>query len=528
MPLLRIRETLGMSESGWEGAGDRSGVLEARGRWLRPEVLTQVLPRVPGARNRKLNAMTTLVLCVALNLWRQEEASWVFRELVSGVRWLVSAADARITRGGVSRARSRLGAGPLIALFRAVCRPLATPQTLGAFRFGRRVMATDNTVFDLADTPANVEWFGRPRNQYTPGAWPQAQLTALCECGTHAICDAEFAPMRADPRAMARQLVRSITPEMLVMLDQGLYSFDLFAAIRARQADLLVRVLPYVKPTPVRTLADGTQVVRIAPSADGRQRAGEHMLLRLIRSTIDDPGRAGHGIEHRLLTSLLDPAIAPALELILTYHERWEIELTIDEVATHQLTPIPMRSKRPEGVIQELYALLLAHFIVRTLMVEAAASAPAPLAPTHLSFLGSLRLLREALPDFQRYHAQAHPTIHARLLADLAAVILPPRAQRANPRVVKQRCSPFPTKRPVHTRWPQPTKPFPQAIVLLLSPSTSIRLDASSLPARPTHVLPTPRSPCARQAARPSARRPPLGPPCTAPRARQLLPRLEA
>ncbi|HEY8744950.1 MAG TPA: IS4 family transposase [Chloroflexota bacterium] len=469
---MRIRGTLALDELEPGPLGDRYRVLEALGRWLSPAVIRQVLTETGVAgrrdrkRNRKLNAMATLLLCVAMNLWRQEELSWVFRELVSGVRWLLAVADTKITRAVVSRARYRLGAAPLERLFRLVCHPLATEQTPGAFRFGRRMMAIDSTDFDLADTKANAAAFGRPHNQRAPGGWPQAQLVALCECGTHAICDAEFAPRLADPRALAHQLLRSVTAEMLVMLDQGLYGFDLFAAIRGRQAHFLARVLPYVRPTVMQTLADGTQLVQIAPSRD-RRVDGEHMLLRLIRYTIDDTTRPGHGVEHRLLTSLLDPAEAPALELILTYHDRWEEELTIDEIATHQLTPIPMRSKSPEGVRQELYGLLLAHHLVRTLMVEAAAAAPTPLDPTELSFLGSLRLIREALPDFQRYHPHLHATIHARLLQEIAATRLPPRANRSNPRVVKQRCSPFPVKRPFHRHWPQPTRPFAQAVVLL-------------------------------------------------------------
>ena len=181
MPMMRIRATLALSEQEAGPLGDRYLVLEALGRWLRPELLRQVLAAadVGGTRDRKLNAMTTLLLCVAMNLWRQEELSWVFRELVSGVRWLLAVGDTRITRGGVSRARSRLGAAPLKALFRLVCHPLATLQTPGAFRFGRRLMAVDSTVFDLADTKANAAQFGRPHNQRAPGAWPQAQLVAL-------------------------------------------------------------------------------------------------------------------------------------------------------------------------------------------------------------------------------------------------------------------------------------------------------------------------------------------------------------
>ena len=74
-----------------------------------------------------------------------------------------------------------------------------------------------------------------------------------------------------------------------------------------------------------------------------------------------------------MVTTLLNPQTAPALELVVAYHERWEIEIIIDEVDTHQrLINHPLRSKKPVGVIQEIYALLLAHFVVRNLMHQAA------------------------------------------------------------------------------------------------------------------------------------------------------------
>ena len=128
---------------------------------------------------------------------------------------------------------------------------------------------------------------------------------------------------------------------------------------------------------------------------------------------------------------------------------------------------LPLRSRRPVGVIQELYALFLAHYLVRAVMAEAAASATPPLPPTRLSFLTSLRLLREALPDFQRFAPCAHPTLYRALLADIVAAKLPPRANRLNPRVVKQKMSNFRVKRPEHRQWPQPTKLFRDAVVLL-------------------------------------------------------------
>ena len=85
------------------------------------------------------------------------------------------------------------------------------------------------------------------------------------------------------------------------------------------------------------------------------------------------------------ITTLLNFEEAPALELAWAYHERWEIEMTIDEVDTHQrIASQPLRSQKPVGVIQELYSLLLAHYVIRYLMHEATLAAQT--APTRLSF----------------------------------------------------------------------------------------------------------------------------------------------
>ncbi|HEY5001842.1 MAG TPA: transposase, partial [Ktedonobacteraceae bacterium] len=63
---------------------------------------------------------------------------------------------------------------------------------------------------------------------------------------------------------------------------------------------------------------------------------------------------------HRLLTTLLDPVQAPAHDLVQLYHERWEIEIGIDEIDTHQrLLSRTLRSKTPMGVMQELFGCLL-------------------------------------------------------------------------------------------------------------------------------------------------------------------------
>jgi hypothetical protein len=166
---------------------------------------------------------------------------------------------------------------------------------------------------------------------------------------------------------------------------------------------------------------------------------------------------------------LLDPTAYPARDLIVLYHERWEVEITLDEVKIHQrLLPRPLRSLKPVGVIQELYALLLAHFVVRFVMHQAGLAYR--LDPDCLSFVESLRLIRAAIPEFQLVDPALHDRLWRRLLRDIVCHILPSRRNRSNPRVVKRKMSNFKLKRPDHRSLPQPSLPFADVVVLLPMP----------------------------------------------------------
>src|SRR5205823_478612 len=117
---------------------------------------------------------------------------------------------------------------------------------------------------------------------------------------------------------------------------------------------------------PVRTLADGSYLAYLYACASCRNRDEGGLLVRVIRYTHDDPRRVGCGQDHVLISTLLDAELYPALELLLLYHERREIELVYDEQKTHQ-TPrratktAHLRSETPQGVVQEAYALSLGH-----------------------------------------------------------------------------------------------------------------------------------------------------------------------
>ncbi|MGQ9586743.1 MAG: IS4 family transposase, partial [Anaerolineae bacterium] len=418
-------------------------------------------------RKRKLPAELTLLLTVAMNLFTHYALEEVLRKLLKGLRFLWPEPDiATASKGAISMARYRLGAAPLVELFHRVCKPMATEQTPGAFLFGLRLMAFDGTNEDLPDTPANARVFGRPGGNRGDGAFPQAKGFYLTECGTHAIVDAGFWPCRTGEDSCARRLLRSVTEGMLLIWDSGLHSFDLAQATLARGAHFLGRVPGNVKFQPLWRQSDGSYLAYIYPSEYKRRKAGEHLLVRVIEYTLTDPALPGHGQSYRLMTSLLDSDQCPATELACAYHERWEIELVVDETDTHQ-RPVrqPLRSKKPVGVIQELYGLLIAHYVVRHTMHEAALQAR--LDPDRLSFTRALSLICDAIPEFQMTVPEQHPALYRRLLTDIARHRLPERDNRTNPRVVKRKMSNFRLKRPEHQHWPQPSIPFREAVAVV-------------------------------------------------------------
>lgn len=418
-------------------------------------------------RVRKLSADLTLLLVVAMNLFTRDPLHGVLAKLIQGFRLFAPDPDALpANKSAVCQARYHLGVTPLVALFHRVCRPIGQVTTPGAFLFGLRLMAVDGTTEDVPDTLENARVFGRPSTDRGEGAFPQVQGVYLIECGTHAIVDAGFWPCHTSERLGGVRLLRSVGPGMLVMWDRGFHSYRMARRTQEREAHFLGRIPAHVRLQPVQRLCDGSYLAYLHPGNRERQWRGQRLLVRVIEYTLTDPALPGFGTRYRLITSLLDPNQAPAKEVAVAYHERWEIEVVIDEIDTHQrLVHRPLRSQKPVGVLQELYGLLIAHYAVRRVMWDAATAAA--LDPDRISFANALRLICMAIPEFQQVCPEQHPALYRRLLNDIARQPLLERKPRTNPRVVKRKMSNFKLKRVPHRCCPQPSMSFPDAVVIL-------------------------------------------------------------
>jgi hypothetical protein len=409
-------------------------------------------------RQRRLPAPAVAWLVVAMGLFADLPIPQVWRRLHP------SADGPEPAESAFTQARQRLGVTPLRQLFEELARPMATHQTVGAFYRGWRLMGLDSTVLDLPDTPSNARAFGRPGTARAPGAFPQIRLLALCELGTHAICGLGLKPCYRNEQVMVPALLDLLGPGMLLLWDRGFFSYELVRRALATGAHLLARVQTRLTLTPRRLLADGSYLARLYPSAEARRRDREGLLVRVIEYTHDDPNRPGCGERHRLLTDLLDPEDLPAAEAPLVYYERWEEELALDEFKTHLSgREVPVRSKTPAGVVQEVYGLVLAHYVIRRVLHDAAVTGC--IDPDRLSFSNGLRVVQCHLPESPQRSA---PEWYRRLLREVRRQRLRPRRPRWYPRVIKRMMSNWRKKRPEHQRPPQPTKPFEKAVVILI------------------------------------------------------------
>jgi hypothetical protein len=439
-------------------------------RLLSPEQVYLILQQTgrTGQRRRRLPAAAVLWLVIGMGLLASPSIPKIWRAFHPGAR------RTEPTDSAFSQARPRLGIAPLREAFSLVARPMATPNTRGAF-YGRwRLMAWDGTVLDVPDTPANVQAFGRPSNALGQGAFPQLRLLALCELGTHAVCATLVKPIRCQEITMARTLVRHLQPDMLLLWDRAFLDSRLVKAVRAQGAHILARVKSDQLKRRGQELPDGSYLCELRPGHG--ERRGEAVLVRVIEYTHDDPNRPGCGELHRLMTTILDPAELPAAEAPLVYHERWEIELVYDELKTHLSgRPLLVRSKAPAGVVQEVYGLMLAHYVIRSVMHEAAMAEG--LDPDRLSFTNAVWTVRHNLHEVP---AKGIDRWYEDLLWEVGQQRLRPRRERWYPRVLKKTQADYPKKRAHHQRPPQPTKSFSEAVVLLIPVSLTSDNDDGS------------------------------------------------
>lgn len=359
--------------------------------------------RTESQRRRLLPAPMVLYLVVLLALYAEASVRENLRLLLEPLRRLFGLDRVRVASGAaISQARQKLGAAPLRWLFERVAKPVGSATMPGCVWRGLRVVALDATSAQVQASAANCARFGVHTNQHGAAGYPQLKLAVLLECATRAPLGAALGGVHTSDPALFDRLRERLDTTMLLLVDRIFYSFERFDDCARRAGALVWRVARGLRLAPIERLSDGSYLAEVAPSgkliAKGLSRRGQRRRVRVIEyRPVYADGTQGELV--RLVTTLLDARAAPASELAALYPQRWQVETGFDELKTHlRGAERVLRSPRPDLVEQEVYGFLLAYYVVRATMAEAARRARC--AAGALSFAHAVRVIRRRLSFF--------------------------------------------------------------------------------------------------------------------------------
>ncbi len=410
---------------------------------LHPNWIDQALAATGTAslRRRRLPAEQVVWLVIGLALFRNQPIWHIVQQL---------GLDQGDTPEGPAPsasvgARQRLGAAPLAWLFARVGEQWTdAPPPPSACLHGLRPMAVDGVVWEVPDTPANRQAYGSTANQHGSSVWPQVRAACLMDIHSHLIRAAHLGGMAVGELTLARELIAQVPDSSLTIFDRlyfaATFLLDWQQAGHARH--WLLRAKASLRHEVIATFAPGDCWVRMPVSPRARAQRPDLPATweaRLIECQVG-------GQLRRFLTSLRDPQIYPAREIVAHYVQRWEIELGFREIKQSLLQrSAVLRSKQPALVGQELWGTLIAYNLIRQEMKQMAGGLGVP--PQQLSFQWITLAITMALTGWTLHDADTLPDRMQLLHAIAARYLLPPRRERSCPRVVKQRPQRYPIKK---------------------------------------------------------------------------------
>lgn len=352
----------------------------------------------------------------------------------------------------VSEAMRRVGPEALEGLF-DVLKGAAATSARQAVRFaGRLVVAIDGTQIAVADEPANLAVFPKPKAGPNGSAgYPMLRLVTIVACGTRSVIEAVFGTDKTGEPTYAARLTATgaLRAGMLLLADRNFASYRFLAQVATTGADLLIRAKTGTNamklPTGTR-LDDGSRLTR----------AGD-VVVRVIDAQItatapDGTTRTG---TYRLLTTLTDPDQAPAIALVRLYHQRWEIETTYAELKSTMLGGRVLRGRHPAAVVQETWALLAAYQILRTAMTDAVLTR-SDVDPDRASFTIALNTARDQIVRAAEITTHAVVDLAGRIGTAVLDSLLPTRRPRIRARVIKRAISKYQARKRDADRRSQP------------------------------------------------------------------------
>lgn len=315
---------------------------------------------------------------------------------------------------------------------------------------GRPVKVVDGSSTQLADMPANQQRYPQTRSQQPGCGFPLMKFVVLFSLCSGAVLNVLLGSLQHHDLRLLRGLWDELKKGDILLGDRAYGEFTTLAGLPQQGVDVVARLHQ-------RRKVDFRKAQRLGRNdgllvwTKGAQQSEllspnewdllpAQITVRIVRFTTTIRGFRNRRIT--LVTSLLDPRLYPAEELVALYARRWGLELCLRDLKT-TLGMDQLRCKTPAMAEKELLAYLVAHNLVRCLMAEAVATHRVDL--ERVSFKGSLDALRQFSDAMSRApNRSRRRQLWENLLLALARDLVPLRPNRREPRAVKRRPKPYP------------------------------------------------------------------------------------
>jgi hypothetical protein len=406
-------------------------------------------------RRRKITPVVTVLHMILSAIWPEESFNACWQVLWDTfVSWFPQFRGQSPSRRRVAEARGRLPLKLWTGLFQKVAQQ--AQQRSGGYDTwnGHRVVLADGTCLSMIRTPELVKAFGVNTGYHGRGRYPLAQLVTLCLAGTMTILDYAIGRYRQGEWSLLNTILGSLRPGDLLIADRHFAGAPYYLRYQRQGLEFLTRAHHRLKIAKVK------RVIRYSP----RDFIGRLTVHKLYRRR--DPSLPSH-LDVRFLqavlrirgrrrvvwfvTSLLDPERYPADQIIALYARRWRIETLFREVKI-TLSADVLRSQSPEGIRKEIVARLTALNVVRTLILEAAATGQIE-DPLRISFIHAVRAILSFSPALGHAPLALVPGIYHALLVEIASHLNPERPGRLEPRAVRRDHKDYPSLHITRAQW---------------------------------------------------------------------------
>lgn len=351
-----------------------------------PFELVEAVLSETGRQHKRLRALPSRVgvyFALALALFPDLSRTGVWQQLNASLGPLAPT----VSETALRHLLRRLTPAPFKALFETLAVPLATPDTPAVrYRHWRTVAFDGCSSIKTPDSERARGWLGRIRYRLAWAGYPTVMLMTLVETGTRGLLGACFGPTTTGETTYACRLFPLLNTSHLVLVDRGFDSNSFLAGVTTTGAQFLARLKSTRRPPLLRALPDGSYLSRLGTVA---VRIIEADVTCLLADGTRVSGR------YRLATTLLDPTVDPADQLIRLYAERWEIESAYFALRATLMKGRVLRSRDQFGIEQEMWAALIVYQALRMVMTQAAITAGAD--PDRAGFTHALTTARTTI-----------------------------------------------------------------------------------------------------------------------------------